>query len=94
VQDFPTLTGRGESIAVIDTGIDYNQAVLGGGTGRGYKVRAGYNFIDDNYDYMDHDGTGRRWPGSSRRTRTRTTTTGIRAWPRTAQLIALKVDDG
>ncbi len=94
VQYFPTLNGRGESIAVIDTGIDYNQAVLGGGTGRGYKVRFGYNFIDNNYDYIDRDGHGTAVAGI------------IAADPFTfhhhayqgvapqAQLLALKVDDG
>lgn len=35
------------SVAVIDTGVDYNNAALGGGFGPGDKVIAGYDFADN-----------------------------------------------
>jgi subtilisin family serine protease len=43
---FPTITGAGETIAVIDSGVDYTHPVLGGGFGPGYKVVNGHNFIE------------------------------------------------
>lgn len=45
-QTHPNLTGAGYSIAVLDTGVDYNHPSLGGGFGPGKKVIAGYNFVD------------------------------------------------
>jgi hypothetical protein len=45
--NYPSVTGAGESIAVIDTGVDYLNSALGGGFGSGYKVEAGYNFINN-----------------------------------------------
>ncbi len=56
--DFPTLTGKGLAVAVIDTGIDYSQASLGGGFGTGKKVVAGYDFYANDADPMDEDGHG------------------------------------
>src|SRR5262245_25321676 len=55
---FPQITGAGESIAVIDTGIDYTHPFLGGGYGTGYKVVGGYDFVDDDNDPMDTYGHG------------------------------------
>src|SRR5207253_9267243 len=49
-QQFPQLTGAGESIAVIDSGIDYNHPVLGGGWGN--KVIAGWDFGSNDSDPM------------------------------------------
>jgi subtilisin family serine protease len=44
---FPNTTGAGYSVAVLDTGVDYNHPSLGGGFGAGHKVVAGYNFVDN-----------------------------------------------
>jgi hypothetical protein len=55
---FPTVTGAGQAIAVIDTGIDYTHAFLGGGLGQGYKVVGGYDFVDDDSNPMDTYGHG------------------------------------
>src|SRR4051812_46159502 len=56
--DFPSITGKGITVAVIDTGIDYNLKSLGGGFGPGFKVVAGHDFYDDDNDPMDEDGHG------------------------------------
>src|SRR5258706_10519839 len=92
---YSSINGRGESIAVIDTGIDWNHPALGNGKlGYGAKVRAGWNFVDNNANYMDTDGHGTAVAGL------------IAADPYTygnrryqgvapqAQLLALKVDNG
>lgn len=43
------LTGKGITVAVVDTGIDYSHPALGGGIGPGFKVAGGYNFVGDGY---------------------------------------------
>jgi hypothetical protein len=56
---FPTLTGAGESIAMIDSGIDYNHPSLGGGWGK--KVVAGWDFASNDSNPMSDTnahGTG------------------------------------
>ena len=40
------VDGTGMTVAVIDTGVDYNNPALGGGFGPGHKVVAGYDFAD------------------------------------------------
>ncbi len=40
------VDGTGMTVAVIDTGVDYNNPALGGGFGPGNKVIAGYDFAD------------------------------------------------
>jgi hypothetical protein len=55
----PTLTGKGQVVAVIDTGIDYNHPDLGGGFGKGKKVVGGHDWIQVDNDPMDQaDGHG------------------------------------
>jgi hypothetical protein len=52
-QDYPTITGRGETVALIDTGgVDYDNPALGGGFGSGFKVVAGVNFEDGNSNIL------------------------------------------
>jgi hypothetical protein len=56
---FPTLTGAGESIAMIDSGVDYNHPSLGGGWGN--KVVAGWDFASNDSNPMSDTnahGTG------------------------------------
>ncbi|MEM6314594.1 MAG: hypothetical protein AAF743_10925, partial [Planctomycetota bacterium] len=55
-EKFAEYTGAGQAVAVIDTGIDYNHPALGGGFGDGFKVVAGYDFLDDDNDPLDTDG--------------------------------------
>jgi len=52
------LTGRGQTVAVIDTGVAYDHAALGGGLGAGYRVVGGFDFSDErDLDPYD-DGPG------------------------------------
>lgn len=45
------VTGEGVKVAVLDTGIDYNHSVFGGGFGPGYQVVDGYDFVKcDNFN--------------------------------------------
>ncbi|HEV2293139.1 MAG TPA: S8 family serine peptidase [Tepidisphaeraceae bacterium] len=55
---YASLTGKGQTIAVIDTGIDYTHPALGGGFGAGKKVIDGYDFVDRDADPMDTYGHG------------------------------------
>ena len=50
-----TCDGTGMTVAVIDTGVDYNNPALGGGFGPNDKVIAGYDFADNTGDpHGDH----------------------------------------
>src|SRR6185436_13560865 len=55
---FSSLKGAGQTVAVIDTGIDYNRAELGGGFGSNFKVIGGYDFYNNDSDPMDLSGHG------------------------------------
>ncbi len=46
------VDGTGMTVAVIDTGVDYNNPALGGGFGPNAKVIAGYNFASNTPDPM------------------------------------------
>ncbi|NOZ82694.1 MAG: S8 family serine peptidase, partial [Euryarchaeota archaeon] len=53
-----SITGRGQSVCIIDTGVNYTHPDLGGGFGSGYKVLGGYDFVNNDPDPMDDDGHG------------------------------------
>ena len=61
--NFPTITGQGVTVAVMDTGVDYNHPALGGGFGAGHKVKAGFDFVDNDGDPMDTFGHGTNTTG-------------------------------
>ena len=44
------FTGQGIRVAVMDTGIDYNHADLGGGFGPGFRVVGGFDFVGDAFN--------------------------------------------
>jgi hypothetical protein len=61
VANYPSLTGAGEAIAIIDSGVDYNHPALGGGFGGGAKVEAGWDFQSNDGNPMSDTnahGTG------------------------------------
>ncbi|KAI9488328.1 peptidase S8/S53 domain-containing protein [Zychaea mexicana] len=43
-------TGKGLTVGIIDTGVDYMHPALGGGFGPGYKVALGRDLVGDDYD--------------------------------------------
>ncbi|KAI8086543.1 peptidase S8/S53 domain-containing protein [Halteromyces radiatus] len=43
-------TGKGIVVGIIDSGVDYKHPALGGGFGKGYKVRYGEDLVGDKYD--------------------------------------------
>lgn len=45
------LTGKGESVCILDTGVDYNHTDLGGGWGK--KVIAGFRSLDNSQQQQD-----------------------------------------
>ncbi|MCB0310589.1 MAG: S8 family serine peptidase, partial [Bdellovibrionales bacterium] len=51
-------TGSGYTVAIVDTGIDYNHPGLGGGFGAGKRVIAGFDFANNDSDPMDDHGHG------------------------------------
>jgi subtilisin family serine protease len=57
------MTGRGVTVAIIDTGIDYTHSYLGGCFGPGCKVATGYDFVNQDDDPMDDDGHGTHLAG-------------------------------
>lgn len=57
--NYPTVTGAGQTIVVIDSGVDYNHPSLGGGWGK--KVTTGWDFEKNDADPMSDSnahGTG------------------------------------
>ncbi|WP_010362558.1 S8 family peptidase [Pseudoalteromonas citrea] len=53
-----SITGKGITIAIIDTGVDYNHPDLGGCLGSSCKVRGGYDFVNQDTDPMDDSDHG------------------------------------
>jgi subtilisin family serine protease len=59
LSQYPAYNGAGYSVAILDTGIDYNDTDLGGGSGAGHRVVAGYDFVNNVNDIpMDDNGHG------------------------------------
>jgi len=52
------VTGKGVTIAIIDSGVDYNHLDFGACIGDGCKVADGYDFADNDVDPMDEYGHG------------------------------------
>ncbi|GAA5141920.1 hypothetical protein GCM10023340_04480 [Nocardioides marinquilinus] len=52
------VRGEGVTVAVVDTGVDYDLPDLGGGLGEGFRVVGGYDFVNDDADPMDDNGHG------------------------------------
>ncbi|GIU68802.1 MAG: hypothetical protein KatS3mg002_0038 [Candidatus Woesearchaeota archaeon] len=52
------ITGRNITVAVIDSGIDYNHTDLGGCFGINCRVKGGYDFVNNDSDPIDDYGHG------------------------------------
>lgn len=94
VANYPAITGAGTSIAILDSGINYNDPALGSGFGPGHKVIAGYDFVDNDTNPMDSDGHGTGLAsvaGASTYSYNGANYQGVAPG---ANLIALRVDDG
>jgi len=50
--------GSGVTVAIIDTGIDYRHSALGSGFGPGFKVKGGWDFVNNDADPLDDNGHG------------------------------------
>ncbi|WUW19121.1 S8 family serine peptidase [Streptomyces sp. NBC_01465] len=50
--------GKGVTVAVLDSGVDYTHPDLGGAFGEGHKVVGGYDFVNGDADPMDDNGHG------------------------------------
>lgn len=81
-------SGAGQTVAIIDTGIDYNHVNLGGGFGPSFKVKGGYDFVNGDADPMDDEGHGTSVAGI-----VASTHNTFRGVARDADLVALKVLD-
>src|SRR3989338_1374874 len=58
------ITGDGETVCVIDTGIDYAHSDLGGCLGTSCKVLSGYDFVNSDSDPIDDNGHGTHVAGT------------------------------
>ncbi len=52
------LTGIGQTVAIIDTGIAYDHIALGGGFGPNYRVVGGYDFAENDANPYDDAPAG------------------------------------
>lgn len=52
------LTGKGQTVAVIDSGIAYDHRALGGGFGQGYRVVGGWDFAENDANPYDDGPAG------------------------------------
>ena len=50
--------GKGVTVAIIDTGVDYTHPALGNGFGPGFKVTGGWDFVNNDGDPFDDAGHG------------------------------------
>lgn len=88
---YSNITGQGQTVAVIDTGIDYTHANLGGGFGAGKKVVAGYDFYANDADPMDESGHGTMVAGAIAATPYTVSGTTYQGIAPDAKLVALRV---
>lgn len=95
VSAFPTVNGAGQTIAILDTGIDYTNPVFGAsGFGSGHKIVAGANFVDGTSDFMDHSGHGTAVAAVAAGNGYTYRGHHYQGVASGANIIALKVDDG
>lgn len=93
-EQHPLVAGLGQSVAVIDSGIDYRHPALGGGFGPQFKVIDGYDFFSGDADPMDFDGHGTAIAGIIAADEYVTGGFRHRGIAPGAKLVALRVHDG
>jgi parallel beta-helix repeat protein len=58
IQSDQNITGIGQTVCLIDTGVNYSHSFFGGGIGLNYTVIGGYDFVNNDTDPMDDYGHG------------------------------------
>ncbi|MEM9643764.1 MAG: S8 family serine peptidase, partial [Planctomycetota bacterium] len=58
LRDAHGLSGAGQTVAVIDSGVAWDHTVLGGGFGPGYRVVGGWDFAENDADPYDDGPAG------------------------------------
>jgi subtilisin family serine protease len=91
---FPTITGAGQTIAVLDTCAKYTMSQLGGGIGAGYKIVDGYDFVNNDSNPMDVDGHGTATSSIIAGERYIYNGAAYRGVAPDANLVVLRIDDG
>ncbi len=81
------LTGNGQTVCVIDTGINYLHTDLGGCFGQGCKVVGGWDYVNSDSDPMDDHGHGTHVAGIVAGNKS------IRGIAPDANLVAIKILD-
>ena len=81
------LTGAGQTVCIVDSGIDYNHQSLGGCLGANCKVKGGIDFVNMDFDPDDDSGHGTHIAGIV------AANGNIRGVAPNADLIAVKVCD-
>jgi minor extracellular serine protease Vpr len=86
------LTGVGQTVCVIDTGVDYTNPALGNGLFGTYasKVIAGYDFVNNDTDPRDDNGHGTHVAGIIAANGAINSSTYLRGVAPDAKLIAIK----
>lgn len=92
--NFPSINGAGVTVALLDTGVDYNHPALGGGFGAGRKVKAGFDFVDNDADPMDTFGHGTNTAGIIAANEFTVNGNTYRGVAPNASLVALRIASG
>lgn len=85
------LSGRGQTVAVIDSGIAWDHVALGGGFGPGYRVVGGWDFAENDADPYDDGPAG--YHGTHVAGLLAGQTESFRGVAQSADLVALRVFD-
>jgi hypothetical protein len=88
VANYPQYNGAGQTIAIIDTGVDYTHPALVG------KYLAGHDFVDNDNDPMDFDGHGTALASLAIGNAFTFNGAKYQGIAPSAKVVALRVDDG